>query len=123
MAKGRFRLDFTIPASGGTYATEILYLRNDAHLTRPTGDDEMDDVDEFQVDIEAIPTNATLEMDFLQEGEDPAVEASWTLAVQQYTVVGVQPLEAVVGQAIRVRGKSGGTSGTLTAVVNWRSFD
>ena len=111
---------FTVPVGAGDYAPEILYLTPRDQTVTPTtfGEAFRGGVSEYQAVIEAMVADAQLEVDLLNAESDPATPANWNND-KVYTAAGPHPIELLTRQAVRVRAKSGGTSGTLTASVAW----
>ncbi len=118
--EGQRTLSFEVPVGAGDFAPEILFLTSREQLTVPTTFREAHDggVSEYQVVIEALTADAQLEVDLLNAGADPAVEANWN-NVSVFAAVGPHLVESLTRQAVRIRAKSGGTAGTTTASVTW----
>ncbi len=98
---------FVIPASGGTFAPEIVYLRR----TVVSGEWQFSPVVELVVFIETLPTSAQIDVDLLKPGGDPTVAGDWFAPAFSFTSTGQQTSQPIFAAGVRVRGKSGGTSG------------
>lgn len=109
---------FTVPAGAGTYAPEVLYLRQDND--RGT----FDCLERIALFVASLPATATIEVDLLKvDAPNAALPASgdWlTPAVLTLSAVGYNATLAPAGwYGARVRAKSGGTAGTAVVHAAW----
>lgn len=114
-------VEFDIPGTGGNYASEVVYLVQRDRTTLPKSMGEFDRVTEVQVNVISLPAGASVQIDLLKPGGDPEVAGHWRLDVVSLTALGLavpQPLPQARG--VRVRGKSGGTSGTAEVDIYWQ---
>lgn len=117
---GQVFQEFTVPGTGGNYATQIVYLRSDDPTEAPDSLGGFDYVSELQVHLGSLVTGVTIEVDILKQGGDPAVAGDWLLAVESYTTAGLHVVLALAGvPGVRIRAKSGGTGGTQSVQVWW----
>lgn len=108
-------LAFAVPVTGGNYAPEILYLaqKNQAIATQAP-----DEVGECQFYISTLPTSAIVEIDLLAPGQ--LMTGTWRTVAQTYNANGLTAVLSLAGwRGVRVRVKSGGTSGTATIDASW----
>ncbi len=106
-------LDFAVPGGAGAYAPEVLYLNRDNLVT--TGPDE---VGEMQLLVAALPTSAIVEVDLCAPGS--GFGGTVRTAVQTYNALGLTSVLSLAGwRGVRIRVKSGGTSGTATVDASW----
>lgn len=120
-SQGYHRADLAIPGTGGNYAPEVIYVRSGDPDVAPKGKVDLDVVSKIRVLLHpTLVTAVVIEVDLLKADGEPEVAADWELAVFSYTTVGIQTLEELPGcRGVRIRGKSGGTSGTQTVSVMW----
>lgn len=104
-----------VPAGAGTYAPEVLYCNSDNDKrTLP------DRVGTLAINVASLPAGATLEVDLLKPGADPAIAASWRTAVATIAAAGLAALLQLGNwHGVRVRAKSGGTAGALEFDATW----
>ena len=102
-------------------APEILYLRSGDVTEVPASAGELDLVDQYQVSLETLgtATGATVEVEALREGGDPATAADWNL-LEQETTVGIKAKKEVVGKRMRIRMIAASNAGTAVCGVSWR---
>lgn len=115
------RVNFTVPAGAGSYAPEVLELKQGD--TGPGAPVTLwDHVDELREMVEALPATAQIEVDLLIAGKSGAQVADWLLNVTApLTATGLGPIVQLAGwYGVRVRAKSGGTGGTATVSVSWK---
>jgi len=104
---------FTVTASAGAYATEVLYMARSNVATAPP-----DEVGELQLYISALPASAVVEVDLLVPGQ--SMGGTWRTAAQTYNTVGLTSVLSLAGwRGVRIRVKSGGTGGTATIDASW----
>ncbi len=117
--RGFGRVSFTVPAVGGSYAPEILYLAPDS-LAEPTSKGGFDPIDVLSVLLEGTPpASAQVEVDLLV-GSDPSVAGDWVVNAATATLAGLHDQLPLSGwRGVRLRCKSGGTGGTLGVSASW----
>jgi hypothetical protein len=109
------KITFAIPAGAGAFAPEILYLAYENSAKAAP-----DLVSEMSAVLETLPAGASLEVDILKVGGDPAVDADYNIAVRVWNALGLQTLfQLAKWRGVRVRGKSDGTAGNLTLDLSW----
>lgn len=109
-------VDFTIPATSGNYAAEVLRLQHDSGLRSGL----YHHVERLVVHVESLPTGARVEVDVLKANGNPMVEGDWVKNVDAATAVGFYvPVELAGWNGVRVRGKSGGNAGSAKTHVSW----
>jgi hypothetical protein len=116
MSQKKF-LDMAIPAGAGSFAPEILYLNAESDVKQI-----LDIVQELTVAIESLPAAATLEIDLLKADGTvlPSTSTSWLTAMKSIAAIGLTQAIALSGWCgVRIRGKSGGTAGSLKLHVSW----
>lgn len=108
-------VSFAVPLAAGAYAPEVLYLNVDNDVRSLP-----DLVNELTTYISALPAGATLEVDLLKTGGAPGTAGDWYLAAKSFNAAGLGTTTTLSGwRGVRLRAKSGGTAGTLTADVSW----
>jgi hypothetical protein len=121
VGSGYARVTFVVPATGGNYAPETI-------ITRQGDSGVLDKVSMLAVYVESLPAAAEIEVDLLKPGEDPALAASWLLDIRTITAVGLvfwgaslehSWLNLAGWPGVRIRAKSGGTSGNSIVSVSW----
>jgi hypothetical protein len=119
--EGRATQDFTVPAGSGSYATEILYLVENVISDDVNTAEELALVNELQVNVDTLTTDATVEIDILKPGGDPAEADDWRTAVYTYATAGLKDILTFARWlGVRIRVKSGGTDDTTTLDVSWQ---
>jgi len=113
---GSMYQEFTIPAGAGTYATEIVYVRQSRTAVQPKS---FSQVLELVLLIEALPTSCAIEVDVLKPGGDPDTAADWVIAVGSETTTGLKSPLVFYQAGLRVRAKSGGTAGTAKVITSF----
>jgi hypothetical protein len=115
MAYGQHTVSFTVPAGAGSYAPEVLKLRQ--QQDRGTGDD----VSELTLMVETLPTAALIEVDLLRPGGNlDGGDSHFILAVQSHNAVGLKAiLQLAAWKGGRVRAKSGGNAGSSIVHAAW----
>lgn len=118
MANTRTRTtSFTVPAGAGSYAPEACYLNRQNVAATGVAFDE---VVEVQNMIAALPATAAIEVDLLKPNGDPTQAGDWLTAVVSYSATGLQSILSLARWVgVRIRAKSGGTSGTATLHTEW----
>jgi len=105
------RHTFAIPAGAGDYApTELV-------LDEGSGDSRVYDC---SVLIESLPASSGLEVWLLRVDGDPDEEDDWIASGVVYEEAGLGTLlQLGAWSGVKLRGVSGGTSGSLVASVSW----
>jgi hypothetical protein len=119
--KGTIAFNFTIPAGAGSYASEVLYLWK-GYGTAPDGQSLLDEIEQFQAYIAALPATATIEIDVLKAQADPLpASGNWySNVITAFSTTGWKTKQDMANwRGVRFRGKSGGTSGTATMALTW----
>jgi hypothetical protein len=114
----RRALSFTVPAGSGSYAPEVLYLRQDND--RGT----FDFLQRIAVFVASLPASCAIEVDLLKaDAPNAATPANgdWlTPPVLSLTAAGLNATLTPAGwYGARVRAKSGGTGGAAVVHVAW----
>ena len=104
-------LTFNVTAVADEFAPEVLYCG-------PTNDtSDLDGVLDTSLGSTALPAGASLVVEVLTPGSDPKDDANW---LEDGTTWGGQfGGSNYAGLSIRVRAKSGGTAGPVTALMGW----
>ena len=118
MSRGHAQDTFVVPGTGPNPAPEIIYCKAEP-LVAPISEGQMDLVDAYQVTIETLVATALTKVEFLRAGGDVTVDADWN-EIDSETTAGVKAKKEVVGQRVRMRVLSGGTSGNHVASIHWR---
>lgn len=104
---------FAIPAGNGSFAPEIVYLRR----TIVAGEWQFSPVVDIVVFIESLPTDAQIDVDVLKPGGDPTNASDWFTPNFSFTSTGQQASQPLFAAGVRIRGKSGGTSGDAEVAI------
>ncbi len=111
-------MDFTVPATAGQYAPEVMYLRRSDQATQPEKADLLDLVEEVQALVVLLPTGASFELELLKPASAPS--GTWRATGRSYSTTGLKTPEAISRWlGVRFRAKSGGTAGTATLDAHW----
>jgi hypothetical protein len=115
MSTSRARVTFAIPAGAGTYdTTTVIDLTRGPRGNAPGG------LSDLSVLVESLPAGASISLDLLKVGLDPATAGNWYLDVQSFTATGLQLMVVLAGwYGARLRGKSGGTAGNAIVSASW----
>lgn len=104
---------FTL-AADTNYAPEILYFGLATSAGAAAGGGQLDAVDEIRTYITNLPASARLELDIW----DPSAN-TWRTNVDAQTIAGLGSLLKLAGHQARLRGKAGGSAGSLTGFASW----
>ena len=113
---GSMYQEFTVPAGSGSYATEVVYIRQSRTSVQPKS---FSQVLELVLLIEALPATCTIEVDVLKPGGDPDTAADWIIGVGSETTSGLKAPLVFYQAGLRVRAKSGGTAGTAKVITSF----
>lgn len=120
---GTGRLSFTIPATSTNYAPEVLVCGFGYGGL-------LDAIDALRVLVEgALPAGATIRIELLGAGLDPAVAGNWFDSGLTATAQGVfpngtngsQPFWLAGWRGVRLRAQSGGTAGSANVSASWET--
>ena len=113
VGSGYARKTFAVPGTGGQYAPEEILTRQGDSLA-------LDKVSKLRVLVESLTATAEVELDLLKPGQDPRLAASWFVDAVSLTAAGLATHEELAGwPGVRIRVKSGGTSGSTIVSVAW----
>lgn len=107
------RTVFAVPVTSTNLAPEVLYGNADnIPLTTPAGS--------VQMVVEVGVATATVEVQVLRPGGVPATDGDW-VPFKSFTaaVAGTSDVFAVAKLPVRLKARSGGTSGNVTASLVW----
>ncbi|MGE0347324.1 MAG: hypothetical protein AB7N73_14500 [Gemmatimonadales bacterium] len=110
-------LSFTVPAGAGSYATEVLYLR------QQNDEGAFDFLQRVAVYVAQLPASCAIEVDLLKadsaNAKTPA-STDWLGPALNLTAVGLNTTLTPAGwYGARIRAKSGGTAGTALVHTSW----
>lgn len=106
---------FVIPVTNGNYAPEVHYIG--APDETVAAEAYRGNIKKLRCLLDNLPASGQIEVEVLMVKSNPATAANW-INVATYTADGLSAeLDVLRWPGVRLRAKSGGTSGTVTVGV------
>lgn len=114
---GSARVVFTVPVGAAAFAPEALYLKV---LEPGTPNGLFNVVRKLRILVEALVATATVAVELLKVGGNPALAADWVDSGIVINAAGLATLIELAGaHGVRIRAKSGGTAGAMAIDAWW----